>query len=443
MVKRNIDSWVSNLYGLPYPIYFYYYSRTELGEDADRVSTIFGHCPSIFSIQLTPFLNRIDFDLSVYSYDVDRLGGIDINRPGLIYVPPVYRVNKIKEEGRVKKIGELKPYKDLGQKPGKGQKRYWRNESKLFNYPYSFAMLTDNLNPPMLVKYELCNPTTNNIKVRNTISDRCSYGIFIEGYKGDKSGSMEAIVSGDAHELPCTSSAYSQWLASNKNTTSTMVNTQIQQAFLQTSQQNNLTNMNNSNIATNQTLNGLTSIMGGIMSGGLVGGLSSMVGVGVNAINTNNQIKMNNLNNAIAKQNIEFNKESAINMTLAKVKDLKSTPNTLLSQGSDVVYGLNKGGFELSLYRYSITTEFATKLADYWALYGYKQNRLMDLNNIIRSRHYYNYVKTIGCNIKKKGRITTESLETIKGIFNKGVTIWHMDRENVVIDDYTYDNYEV
>ena len=55
----------------------------------------------------------------------------------------------------------------------------WKNESRLYNYPYSFAMISDHLNPPMEVKYHLVPSNTATLKVRNTISDRCSYGLFI------------------------------------------------------------------------------------------------------------------------------------------------------------------------------------------------------------------------------------------------------------------------
>ena len=108
----------------------------------------------------------------------------------------------------------------------------WKNESRLYNYPYSFAMISDHLNPPMEVKYHLVPSNIATLKVRNTISDRCSYGLFIEGYKGDSEGKMEALVSGDAHELPCSSSAYNQWFASNKNQTNQQVQHVMQNSFL-------------------------------------------------------------------------------------------------------------------------------------------------------------------------------------------------------------------
>lgn len=80
------------------------------------------------------------------------------------------------------------------------------------------------------------------------------------------------------------------------------------------------------------------------------------------------------------------------------------------------------------------------KIGDYFAMFGYKQNKLMDIN--VNSRHYYNYVKTIGINIKSN-KIPSNYLNTLKNIFDNGVTIWHIDNENVNIGDYSMDNKEV
>ena len=133
--------------------------------------------------------------------------------------------------------------------------------------------------------------------------------------------------------------------------------------------------------------------------------------------------------------------QNAIASAMATSKDLKNTPNTMLSMGSDVYYGLDKGEKKVSLYRFGLTNDYYKRLGDYFAMYGYKQNKVMNINT--RSRNYYNYIKTIGVNLKSKG-VPRNYLEEIKSIYNKGVTIWHVDRENFrSIGDYSKDNYEV
>lgn len=435
------DTWESNLYGLPYPIYFYFYSRTSLPDLKDSIPI--GNCPSLLSVQFAPYLKMKDFNITPLLYDIERFGKLSPERPQLNVTPGVFRINSIEESSRVMELARLKTYPNIDKKIG--GKRYWKNESRLFNYPYSFALLTDGISPPMNIKYHLVNNDNMVIKVRNTLSDRCSYGIFIDNYKGDKSGQLEAIVSGDIHELPCSSSAYNQWYATSKNATAQSVQQSINQAFITSSQSSQMASLTNRQSYTNQGLGMLGSGISGIGSlltgnvggaiGGIMGGVNSMV-------HGSQQRAITNLNNQFAQQQANFDKKSAIQGAMAQVKDLNNTPNTMLSMGSDFIYGYNKQGSALKLYRFGLTTEYATKLGDYFALYGYKQNKILNLKENIRTRYYYNYVKTIGANINSNGEIEKDDLETLKAIFDKGVTIWHIDRDNVKVGDYSMDNYE-
>ena len=134
------------------------------------------------------------------------------------------------------------------------------------------------------------------------------------------------------------------------------------------------------------------------------------------------------------------NTQNAINTAMATKQDLQNTPSTMLSMGSDVYYGLANGKKKVNLYRFGLTDEYYQKLGDYFAMFGYKQNKVMNINR--RNRHYYNYIKTIGVNIKSSG-VPRNHLEEIKSIYNNGVTIWHVDRNGVEVGDYSMDNYEV
>lgn len=77
------------------------------------------------------------------------------------------------------------------------------------------------------------------------------------------------------------------------------------------------------------------------------------------------------------------------------------------------------GGF--TLYSMGIKEQYAKIIDDYFSMFGYKVNSVKPIN--YTSRTYWNYVKTIGCNIV--GDIPQADLEKIKEIFNNGVTMWH------------------
>lgn len=441
----NFDSWNSKMYGLPYPIYFYMISSETTGL-YDDLTTPLGNCPALLSVQFTPYMKFEDFNTSAYDYDIKRFGEVDKSRPAITEgSPTVLRVNSITEESRVKKLKTTKTYPKVDTQIGKDKGRYWKNESRLFQYPYSFAILSDGISSPLTIKYHLAPKPDMNIKVRNTLSDRCSYGLFVENYKGDGAGQLEAMVSGDIHELPCSSSAYNQWYATSKNSTAQNIQNVSNQSFLSSSQASQMATMQNQHSQSNQQMNQISSGIGAVGSlmnlnlGGVASNSANMMFAGRRG---QQERQMNSLNEGFAREQANLNKRSAIQSAMAQIKDLNNTPNTMVSMGSDFIYGYNKQGSSLKLFRYSLTTEYATKLGDYFAMYGYKQNKILNLNDIRNDRYYYNYIKTIGANISSANNMSKNDLDVMKGIFDKGVTIWHVDREGVIVNDYSKDNRE-
>ena len=415
------DSWGNENYELPCALYFYYMGDDINGGNeyenwnTEYTNAVLGNCSAIQSVQYVPFLRKDDLMLNAVPYDIARFGQLQASHPKLDYAPYVYRVKALTTQ--VKSIGSFNCYS-----PSKsiGGTRNWRNESRLYNYPYQFAMITDHLNPPMEIKYHLVPSSQANVKVIQTISDRCSYGIYVEGYKGDN-GQLEAMVSGEAHELPCSSSAYNQWFATNKNQVAQNVRNMSETAFLQ-----------NGNIIDNQKYNILNStvgLIGSALSGNIGGMATSVIGGFQNNMNMNFQQRMNNVG-----------VQQQVAMNLAQQQDLRNTPNTIISMGSDVYYGLAKGGFSLDVYKFGLTNEYNQKLGDHFAMYGYKQNKVMNINT--QNRYYYNYIKTVGVNIQSS-KIPRSHLEEIKSIFDNGVTIWHTFRDGVTVGDYSMDNKEV
>lgn len=78
-------------------------------------------------------------------------------------------------------------------------------------------------------------------------------------------------------------------------------------------------------------------------------------------------------------------------------------------------------------------TEYLKVIDEFFSLYGYKVNSLKIPN--ITGRKNWNYVKTI--NINLIADIPQEDIETLKNIFNNGVTLWHNPSTFL---DYSQDN---
>lgn len=411
ILAKDKDLWTSENYSLPSGLYYYFLNEHLPGWNSSKSGSIIGNCPAIQSVQFVPFIGIDDLTMYHVPYDSERFGSVDKIRPALSDIPNVFRITAINKN--VKKLGAFKCYRPQKNIGGDID---WRNESRLYNYPYMFAMLTDNLNPPIEIKYHLCKNNNVEIMVRNTISDRCSYGLFLKDYKNDKDGILEAMISGDAHELPCSSSAYGQWIASNKNQMSESVRQVSQNSFL-TKQQSQ------ANLG--------TSLVGNLT--GISFNPLSLLGSGANMLSTIN-------NNRFTQQRANLDVQQAIATKMAQTKDILSTPNTMISMGSDVYYGLDKGSKSVHLFRFGLHNEQYKKLGDYFAMFGYKQNKVLTPN--YRNRYYFNYIKTVGCNISGDS-IPRQHLEELKSVFDNGTTVWHIDRNGVIVGDISKDNYEV
>ena len=292
------------------------------------------------------------------------------------------------------------------------------------------------------------------------ISDKGTYSYWVDDYKGDIRGNMEAMTSTAPTDIPVSSSAYSNWSSTQKAQDNYNIQSSILQMglsnqtanrFSELSQQQSLINgqLTDKSIGVNALggligagLSAITGNLGGALSGGIGSMMGSTIARQQNSMNTQFDIQRENI--AMQQRNKQLSQAQALSLGSknAKLKDISNTPRALVNSGSDIGYSLKRGGSKLVLQRYEITEEFKQRLGDYFALYGYRQAKLMSIN--LRSRHYYNYIKTVGANIKsKKGAgIPKTHLIELMSIFDNGVTIWHVDRDKVNYLDYSMDNVE-
>ena len=142
-----------------------------------------------------------------------------------------------------------------------------------------------------------------------------------------------------------------------------------------------------------------------------------------------------NLNNEFANRNLRINAEQSIGLTQAKIQDINNIPPTVSNLGNNTMFDTGWKNMHFYVMIKTIRPEFRTQLTNYFKMFGYKVNKLEIPN--LKSRENYNYIKTIDANIV--GNIPSNDLSAIKGIFDKGVTIWHTDN----VGDYSLSNDEV
>lgn len=126
---------------------------------------------------------------------------------------------------------------------------------------------------------------------------------------------------------------------------------------------------------------------------------------------------------------------------LMRQQDIKSRPDTPRVQGQDLYMNKLTRGYSAVIRMLSIKDEFKENVYKYFMHYGYACRDFKKPNT--KSRYYYNYIQTIGCNLKSD--IDNEYRDEIKSIYDKGITIWHYRDANTFkgVGNYDYENAEM
>lgn len=133
---------------------------------------------------------------------------------------------------------------------------------------------------------------------------------------------------------------------------------------------------------------------------------------------------------------------ASIANTMIQRQDIKQAPDDVRVVSDDIYIKSEirtvKSSF--AIFPFEIRESFKNKLFKYFMHYGYKCNDFKKPNT--RSRYYFNYIKTIGANIKAE--IDADFRAEIANIFNNGITIWHYRNALTFkgINNYDYENVE-
>lgn len=112
----------------------------------------------------------------------------------------------------------------------------------------------------------------------------------------------------------------------------------------------------------------------------------------------------------------EYNQKKMV----AQVKQAQLMPDSG-SVGSNANTMMGEGLSATPFFIFNIKRQFAERIDKFWDCYGYQTNivKIPNTNN----RPNWNYIKTEGANII--GNFPQEDLQTLKSIFDSGVTLWH------------------
>lgn len=244
----------------------------------------------------------------------------------------------------------------------------------------------------------------------------------------------------------------------------------------------------------NDALNSLGQIFSGNIAGGLFGIASTALNGATNqivAINDQSQqtAYANDVNNAnlslLAQQtgstmaNAEYIRDNNLSLARyaakgdyantiagiqAKVQDAQIIQPSTSGQVGGNIFNCVEGYFTVSVRFIRLQTHFLSQVADYWMRYGYAINRFMcpdGTDRAIRGGKYvqhvnlqcmthFTYWKMAQCTFQEYNYfedqqgltmvngvgLPTKYVDTIRGIFEKGVTIWNDPTEMNSIDFY-------
>lgn len=259
-----------------------------------------------------------------------------------------------------------------------------RFESKLYMFPYRYNAINNWRGGHLTVKNEYL-PEDVDIKFTKAFAFNSPARYWVEGYRDDVNGRNSSIVDDNSLNLPIVSDTYFTYMLQNKN--------------------QRLANM----ITT--TANG---VIGGLAGGATIVG--SAIGAAAGGLT------------ALA---------GSVASSIGQSADLKNQPDSVIN-ANDCTLAIGDDNVYLTLYRYMIHPDMMERLANFFHMFGYKINKLMQPN--IKTRTRFNYIKTAGCSLTSN--IDYDDVLRIKSIFDDGITFWHYTPENFTPLQYGLSNME-
>lgn len=244
---------------------------------------------------------------------------------------------------------------------------YTPKNNKLFTYPFSYITIDNNAGACITERYEnFANGASPTYYMAGALGQGCSIKLTPNGYKGQQAAYenyQEGIVSMKYPICGWATDYYTNWMTQN---------------------------------AINIPLSIATTV--GSLGLGLATGGASLAVTGGALLSAGAQIG-NLLNEQYKASLVPDQAQGNANC-------------------SDVTFSWNQC---FTVKCMSIKSEYAQIIDNYFSMFGYKVNIVKTPN--ITGRRNWNYVKTVGCYIEAD--IPQDDLQSIKDMFNNGVTFWH------------------
>lgn len=272
---------------------------------------------------------------------------------------------------------------------------YTPRNQKLRTYPYLYLGYNPTNGSSKIFRYEDFTNGTPIFKMISEISQNPTICFIPQNYRGASGDSLSDLVTLQGYPtLGWITDFFNIWLAQNSET----IKLQMQQEKF------------------NYNLEGIKA--GANLLGNIAG--AGMAGFNMDASGAKNAL-VGTINSSLDIRKLEKDHEFYVKNVMAQIEKQEMLPNNAQMGNSNATL-LGYDLMDNNIFtRYSIKREFAERIDLFFDMYGYTVNELKNIN--INSRPNWNYVKTQGANIL--GNIPQYDLQTIKEMFDNGITFWH------------------
>lgn len=258
---------------------------------------------------------------------------------------------------------------------------YTPKNKKLFTYPYNFLYVTNLQGNHAVFPYEYFDSDSCTFTLAGDMSCNPQVVLAPNSYKGVAVNYDEKLVLSGYPQLPYNTDSFKAWLAQNG------------------------------------------SSLG-------VNALGSSMGVGLSLAAA--AAMTNPVTATLAVAGASVSAANLVGSTVSTVYQHAIQPNQAHGSSGAVTMAA-VGLLDFAFMHKHIRPEFAKIIDEYFSMYGYATHRVKVPNR--NSRPYWNYVKTIGCEIT--GSIPCDDARQICGIYDKGITFW---KNGANVGNYSLDN---
>jgi hypothetical protein len=274
------------------------------------------------------------------------------------------------------------------------------DESKLLMYPYTVTIIDDFKGNRIELKNEYIDSLDLILDIRGSlgVSNKTVYSVkdYLLGQLGDdgvkEKVSMEhALIDNNPNDLPVMNDVLASYIQGNRNS---LANQKSQINF-------------------NAGMDVMKSFAGTAGNVGMAIENPAMATMGATGAVQSALGGIQNVGNAY------YNTQAL----MAKQKDISNIPPQLAKMGGNVYFDFGQGYTGVWIIKKQIKPEYRKKLSDFFHMFGYKKNELKIPN--FHTRQSFNYVQTQNASVT--GNLNNQDLVVIKEVFNKGITLWHVD----------------